>query len=152
MKALSLSQPWLWVVLYGGKRIENRKWSPPIKMLGERFALHAARSWDQGAFEDLCDGEYGDIPNLPQTRAEYTFGAIGGTATLRDYLDGTQYDGIDIDTHPGCPADQRRFFFGPYGFLLDDVRPVVTPIPVRGMLGFWDLPSDIAAQLEARAP
>lgn len=150
MKALSLSQPWAWVVVCGGKRIENRKWAPPVAMLGQEFAIHAAKSWDQEAFEDLVDGEYGPIPGLPDRKELYTFGAVIGTAVLRDYLDGTMYT-IDIDTHPGCPDDQRRFFFGPYGFLLDNVRPVAPAVPCRGLLNFWELPAAVLDQL-ARSP
>jgi hypothetical protein len=41
------------------------------------------------------------------------------------------------------PDDQRRWFFGPFGYVLRDVRALATPVPCRGWQGFWTLPDDI---------
>jgi hypothetical protein len=30
-----------------------------------------------------------------------------------------------------------RWFFGPYGFVLDNVQPLHRPVPARGKLGLW---------------
>ena len=31
MKALSIRQPWAWLILHAGKDIENRDWKPRIR-------------------------------------------------------------------------------------------------------------------------
>lgn len=50
MKALSLWEPWATLIALGVKRIETRSWPAPSSLLGERFAVHAAkRTPDVGA-------------------------------------------------------------------------------------------------------
>lgn len=39
MKALSIRQPWAWLILHGGKDIENRSWNTNFR---GRFLIHAA--------------------------------------------------------------------------------------------------------------
>ncbi len=50
-------------------------------------------------------------------------------------------------------GDQRRWFFGPVGYVLRDVRALAVPVPCRGWQGFWTLPVDVeravVAQVEA---
>jgi hypothetical protein len=40
------------------------------------------------------------------------------------------------------PPDQRRWFFGPYGFLLSRIQPIKL-IPCAGRLGFFPIDPDI---------
>jgi hypothetical protein len=40
MKALSLTQPWAWLVVHGGKDVENRVWNTHYR---GRFLIHAAK-------------------------------------------------------------------------------------------------------------
>lgn len=44
MKALSLHQPWASLIAEGVKTIETRSWRVPVPMIGQRFAIHAART------------------------------------------------------------------------------------------------------------
>jgi hypothetical protein len=46
MKALSIMQPWAWLIVNGLKDIENRKWSTDFR--GE-FLVHAGKTYDEGA-------------------------------------------------------------------------------------------------------
>ena len=39
MKALSIRQPWAWLILHGGKDIENRTWATKLR---GRVLIHAA--------------------------------------------------------------------------------------------------------------
>jgi hypothetical protein len=36
-----------------------------------------------------------------------------------------------VDNH------KSKWFIGPYGYVLKNPRPLATPIPCKGMLGFW---------------
>lgn len=41
MKALSMTQPWAWLVIHGGKDVENRTWNTKVR---GRFLVHAAKA------------------------------------------------------------------------------------------------------------
>ncbi len=49
MKALSIQQPWAWLILHGGKDIENRSWKLPKAMVGQRIYIHAGKRFDKAA-------------------------------------------------------------------------------------------------------
>ena len=44
MPAISLHQPWASLIAYGVKTIETRSWRPPTKFIGQRIAIHGAKS------------------------------------------------------------------------------------------------------------
>ena len=48
MKTLSVRQPWAWLIVYGGKDIENRSWRTPYR---GPLLIHAGKRIDQ----DACD-------------------------------------------------------------------------------------------------
>src|SRR3990167_9411398 len=56
MKALSIRQPWAWLILHAGKDIENRGW--PTSFRG-RFLIHASKGMTRAEYEladdPLCD-------------------------------------------------------------------------------------------------
>lgn len=41
------------------------------------------------------------------------------------------------------PAEQQVWWSGPHGWALDDVRPLVEPVPCRGAMGLWTPPTDV---------
>lgn len=47
--ALSVQEPWATLIVRHDKRIENRTWTPPSKVHGEHFAVHASKSIDDHA-------------------------------------------------------------------------------------------------------
>ena len=59
MKALTLTPEWAWAVTALDKRVENRTWRPPERMIGQRIAIHAGKARpDIGAVELMagCSG------------------------------------------------------------------------------------------------
>lgn len=141
MKALSLSQPWLWAVeLFAsdpaGKGIENRSWPPPISMIGQRIALHAAQSWDDDAagmfFRQLRDRQ-DLLGRMPGARARYAKSVITCTVIIDRVV-----------TESRTLSDlQRGWFFGPYGWVLRDVRVLAEPIACSGNRKLWTLPEGL---------
>ena len=73
MKALSIRQPWAWLIIHGGKDIENRCW--PTKFRG-RMLIHAAKGMTRAEHEDAIDFAVGAIQARPKAGAKMT--------TLRD--------------------------------------------------------------------
>ena len=120
MRALSILQPWAWLITNGLKDIENRVWS--TKFRGE-FYVHAGKGFDHQALFTLNDEpefrvRFVGMPSHPENFAR---GGIVGSAVLVDCVE-------DHDS---------EWFNGPYGFVLRDAK--VLPFqPCRGMLNFFE--------------
>lgn len=127
MKALSISRPWPWAIINAGKRIENRSWRVPKGAIGERIAIHAAKSVDALAFAY--------IPDCPDFEGDHPTGIVA-LATITGCVGPGQ--------HLPIPAGQQRWYFGPFGWVLDDVVEI-DPVPCKGALGLWEIPADVLA-------
>lgn len=110
--ALSIRQPWAWLIVNGWKDVENRTW--PTKFRGE-FLVHAGQKIDIVSLAFL-KAEHPEIP-FPRN---FEVGGIVGQARLVDC----------VTTHPS------PWFGGPYGFVLANVNPL--PLVVgSGRLKFF---------------
>ena len=125
MKAISLWQPYAWMVAHAGKNIENRGWTAR-HLVGEDIAIHAGMRLDEEALQDLVDDGF-EPP--PPGRIEH--GCIVAVARLARVI-------TDADPE----ARDSNWFVGPYGFVLEDVV-AIDPVPTRGQQKFWNLPSDV---------
>lgn len=141
MKALSIKQPWAWLVARGWKNVENRTWRTSFR---GRFLIHAAKRIDPEDrlrvpdFRHLIEtvlSEDRAIGSPTAALAEFeriephlALGAIIGEAEIYDCVDGDDW------TAKGSP-----WFFGPYGFAIRNARMYDSPIPYRGALGFFDV-------------
>lgn len=150
-RGLTLTQPWAGLVASGIKLVENRPRNmAPRSLFGKQFAIHASREYKQSelarisviAPELMTDTRF----NWRWKDLSRIHSAIIAVATLSTYV--TAHEDADV-----LPVGQRRWFFGPIGYVLADVRALPTPIPRRGALGFWKTtPKEqqlIAAQLAA---
>lgn len=158
MRALTLTQPWAGLVASGIKRVENR----PRSMIkredfGKPFAIHASRRIDRGAWPSIiaiAPETALDFPGpmAPSARihrlAEIT-SAVIAVATIDSILD-PRACGIDPDSEGAAsplPADQRRWWGGPIGYVLRDVQALETPIACRGYQAFWTLPAEVERKI-----
>lgn len=115
MKALSVSQPWTWAILYAGKWIENRKWSTAFRGW---FLIHAPKSWDREGYDYLCT-----IPNIDlPAPIDFRSGGIVGIAYLSNCIN----------------RSPSKWFTGPYGFVLALAQPL-TFHACPGQLRFFDI-------------
>ena len=117
MKALSLKQPFVELILQGKKRIELRKWNTNFR--GE-FFIHASKVSDKKAMQEFGFNE------LP-------CGLILGKATL---IDVKKYD-HELEHKKDKSLHLASSFFVNYGFVLEGVERM-KPIPAKGQLNFWD--------------
>lgn len=144
MKAISLWQPWASLVAMNLKLIETRGRLTHIR---GRIAIHAAaRKFSRAALGDLL-AKAGVDPAL--MAGDLPLGAIIATATLEDCA---SVDG----RHPRLSMPFREMVFGNYSagrfaWMLRDVAPVVPAIPCKGRQGWFNLPDEIARQLEKAA-
>lgn len=121
MRALTLWQPWAYAITHLGKRVENRSWPPPPAAFQGPIALHAGKRYEADAFGEL-GRELDQVVDLDEVYR----GGIVGTCRI-----------VDVVRSPDdLPVGQRRWWVGPVGWVLDDVR-VLEPIPCRGWQGLW---------------
>ena len=124
MKALSIRQPWAFLIMSGGKDIENRTWHTKFR---GRFLVHAASGMTRHEFLSAFDfmAQRGIKPPFPVPPDNLLRGGIIGTVELVDSVD-----------HSDSP-----WYMGEKGFVLRDPRPLPF-IPMKGRLGFFDVPAD----------
>jgi len=132
MKAISLIQPWATLVAIGAKKIETRSWA--TKYRGE-LAIHASKNYP-GKFKKLEQQEpfYSALrPGGVYAYPELYCGKIIAVVKLVDCVS------ITLDNIP--PEPERSFGdYTPerYAWILEDVRLLPEPVPVRGRLGLWE--------------
>lgn len=149
MKALTICQPYAALIClpatdWRQKQVENRKWFTNYR---GPLLIHAglSRDWlkidrDFPAVEEL----YG----LPI--ADMAFGAVVAVANLAACVNGSD---------PRCSSYQhgvRRFPWlrehfhaeaGYWWWVLTDITTLVKPIPCRGAQGLFEVPDDVAKQV-----
>ena len=118
MKALSIRQPWAWLIVNGYKPIENRDWDTNFR---GPLLIHAGKAMcNIMTFEDIV--KYYDVPEVDPSSVELECGGIVGQVTL----------------YATVSRSKSRWFHGDYGFCLKDAKPLPF-YPCRGYLGFFDL-------------
>ena len=135
MKAISIKQPWAYLISAGIKDIENRTWKCPEKYIGKRVLIHAsakhANSDSRFNYAYALDSNQRDQAafNTPNKRfiiqnACSTTSAIIGSVEIVDC----------VVNHTSVWAEK-----GVYNWVL--ANPILFDKPiinVKGKLGFWD--------------
>lgn len=124
MKALSIRQPWAWLIIHGGKDVENRSWHTKYR---GRFLVHASKGMTRGEYDEALELVQ-DIGSMELYRRFPSFealqrGGIIGSVELVDSVD-----------HSESP-----WYMGQKGFLLRDPKPLPF-MPLKGQLQFFDVP------------
>ena len=118
IKAITIRQPWAWLIIAGHKDIENRSWQTGFQ---GRALIHAGKSLDESGVAFMKK--------------------MGIAAPERFDLGGI-IGSVEI---VGCVSKSAsRWFFGPFGFVLRD--PISIPFfPCRGALSFWNFDETLLA-------
>lgn len=112
--ALSIQQPWAWLIVNGYKPVENRDWPTRVRGL---VGIHAGQRFDAEGYEWVR----ATFPAIAMPApADFERGGIVGRAELVDC----------VREHPS------PWFFGEYGFVLANAEPLPF-IPCRGRLNFF---------------
>jgi hypothetical protein len=130
MKALSIRQPWAWLVVNGIKTVENRTWSTDFRgrvlvHAGQKFALSADEY--ERLRDDLNQGleEDQETIRLPERPEDFQFGGIVGSVEI-----------VGCVTECDDEYDALWHIDGHYAFLLNN--PEVLPFkPCKGKLNFF---------------
>jgi len=138
MRALSIKQPWAWLICTGYKDIENRDWHlhmPPLlnyrryaKNVPMRIYVHAGKTTDIEKRGNGCLNERWILERLDNfQKQEYfnvdlTLGAIIGEVDITGCVD----------------KSDSPWFVGKYGFVLANPVLYDKPIPCKGKLVFFE--------------
>ena len=115
MKAITVLQPYAWLIAAGLKTIENRNWA--TKYRGQ-LLIHAGIKLHSTPISEI-EGRFG----LKIPRGQMILGGIIGRVELEDVV-----------TNSTSPL-----FDGPYGFVLTEPR-FVPFTPCRGLPGLFNAP------------
>src|SRR4051812_3331538 len=116
MKALSIRQPWAYLITHGLKPVENRTWTTKVR--GE-ILIHASKSFDKAGCKWVRESFPEIVLPLPH---EFERGGIVGVANL----------------YAVATASSSPWFSGPFGFCFDKAKPLPFQ-PVAGRLGFFEV-------------
>lgn len=117
--ALSIRQPWAWLIIHAGKDIENRNW--PTHRRG-RVLVHASKGMTRAEYEEAYDFVMCEVDNkiaMPTFESLQRGGVIG------------EVEIVDCVTDSKSP-----WFCGQYGFVLQNPKPLPFH-PFKGALGFF---------------
>jgi len=131
MKALTIKQPWVHAILKEGKDIENRTWKREFPCW---IALHSSGKPNRKVKFP------GRIPIPDLKTLEYS--AICGVARVV----GT------VTKSSSKWFDHREDNRVNYGWILEDVTPLTTPIKCDGALNLWDVPPNILRSIRRQLP
>lgn len=128
MKAISIRQPWAWLILHGGKDIENRTWSTKVR---GRVLIHASQGlteneWRAGLMFALKAQGLAPPQSPMPARRDMPRGGIVGSVEIVDCVTGSD----------------SPWYMGEVGFVLRDPRPLPF-VPLKGRLGFFDVPANL---------
>jgi hypothetical protein len=154
--AISLHAPWAWALMFAGKDVENRSTSFPRRRNGHevtgRVWIHAS-VWPSrrrlvgisgiaflGQIQQMLanfDGPDGMVPTDIVERCTKMRGHIVGSIDVYGY-------------QMPQPNPPRSLWYvpGSLGIMVREPKPLATPVPAKGALGWWTVPADVLAQLK----
>lgn len=148
MKALTLTQPWASLVAFGYKHIETRSWKTNYR---GPLAIHAAKGFPLNA-KDLCVsymvrhalGPHFGGTNCGTLAEQMPLGAVVATCELVDCLPTVSVGCLAgvFEDYPDLDTEVERAFgnyeSNRFGWVLENVKRTIAPVPVKGALGLWD--------------
>lgn len=125
MKALTIHQPWAWLVANGYKDVENRDWGLSEDLLPLRLYVHAGKSTMTARDPFIGRVIAGILEPAAYERMQdskpFYFGAVIGEVTVTACV----------------RRSDSPWFFGKVGWELKDAIAYTRPIPLSGRLGLF---------------
>jgi ASCH domain len=123
MRALSIRQPWAWLIVEGHKDIENRDWSTAFR---GPVLIHAGKTMARVYY------------NAVALEIDKLFGS--GEIVLPPYEALERGGVVGVANITGCVTESESpWFQGEFGFVLSDARPLPFH-EFKGQLGYFDVP------------
>lgn len=146
-RAVTLHQPWATCTAWHGRFADTRTWMPPDWVTEAPIAIHAGAQFMRAWADDL---RARGVPLL--------HGAPGSSVGVQGYLPrlaivavarGLRVMSYDQARRDPDPTIHRWAIRGPFIWTWREVDALVEPVPCAGQPGFWELPEDVAAAVDA---
>lgn len=138
--AITIHEPFVWCFTHAGKRIENREWRPEdygiTLQRGDYVALHAGKRYDIDAAIDLSIMLAEDGLRVPEPEG-LDLGAFGAVA---------RWWGVVRNVKPESSQARWRSETR-WAFVFDEIWPLPTRVPARGMNKLWKIKPDDLVEL-----
>ena len=170
-RALSIAEPWAYLIAAGFKQLENRTWRTDYR---GPMAIHAGKTrrnmFDEAGTLELCDLHPKIFAAFDDERIDdehplFQFGAIIGVV---DVIDCVAYDprrddpaelfdkfnclaagGVLTAGGPAPELPVAAWAEGPYCWVLANPRRFAKPIACNGKLSLWSLPPELRQAVAA---
>lgn len=129
-RVLSIRPPFAWAIASGRKKVENRSWQTPYRGV---VYIHSSGSRDRAGAEWIATTFRLKVP------ADIPRGAVVAVAELTDVVTRTNAGRFG------------RWFTGPYGLVLSNVRPLKRPVRTLGRLGLYRPSAALRRSVERQA-
>ena len=155
MRIITLWQPWATLIALGLKQYETRSWTTSYR---GKLAIHAAkRPVKKDELASIAYNSIGHLTYEALADIEYPLGAILAIVELKncwrmiDHIDNLQAvpSSVIIDTNTVLEKAVGDWQHGRYAWRLEDIQPLLHPVPFKGGQGLRKL--DDAAVLSAIA-
>lgn len=152
MKALSIKQPWAWLIVDSIKDIENRTW---VTKFRGRVLVHATTPrFDNWYDTPLTNDQILTLPHIYPFPT--VFGAIIGSVEIVDcvinhtsiWAEKSVYHGEVVEKVNG----ECEIIKPIYNWVLANPIIFPEPIPAKGKLSFWDYPNILSEPEEKGGP
>lgn len=129
-RVISIRPPFAWAIAVGRKKVENRSWQTSYRGV---VYIHSSSSRERAGAEWLATTFRLKVP------ADIPRGAIVAVAEL-----------TDVVTRKNA-GRFGRWFSGPFGLVLSNVRPLKRPIKTLGKLGLFRPSASLRRSVERQA-
>lgn len=163
MKALTVWQPWASMLVAGVKGIETRSWATHYR---GPLAVHAAAlTFDRVfnslghvrgavAFERLCMEllQTDNLRDLPKGCIVGTVNVVACVKVPPPPLEGWAGCGVYGRTLTEDELALGGYTPGRFAWVCEDPVTFARPVPYRGRQGLWNVPAEIAEQIQEVTP
>lgn len=132
MKVISLMEPWASLIKENVKNIETRSWKTNYR---GKIYIHASLKK-----VPKKDERINSLVSMLKDK-DFKYGYIIAEANLVDclYMDEELINKVKENKNEYLTGEYN---VGRYAWILEDVKPLTTPIPAKGSLGIWNHTND----------
>jgi hypothetical protein len=163
LHALTMTAPWATAIMRWGKRWENRGWTPPLSLMGQRIGIHQGKvpvvssgllagdaagrsirqSFDSIARAGLCPVSFD--AGWKQVFADSQM--LLGTCVLLDFCEVFEDHAVSRFAKPGAKIERDPWMIpGGFAWHLADPELRAEPVPMVGLQKLWRITQDRAVK------
>ena len=136
---LTLRQPFAWAIAHSTKRIENRDWACWPAVIGQHVAIHVSVAETKTYYAWAKNVIFQRTGITVPLQSHHVRSAIVAVAKVTKCVEQDTLDALEYCKDP--------WWLGPYGWVLDDVHTLQTPVPCKGNFKLWRLSDEVMSQV-----